>query len=94
MDESYNDDCDVVVIGGGLSGLAAARTLVQHDSSLRVTLLEANSRLGGRVLSVKIQERFLEHSVHRIISKNFRRMRKVKYLTLGLTGLEEARHML
>ena len=61
MDESYNDDCDVVVIGGGLSGLAAARTLVQHDSSLRVTLLEANSRLGGRVLSVKIQERFLEH---------------------------------
>jgi len=56
MDESYNDDCDVVVIGGGLSGLAAARTLVQHDSSLRVTLLEANNRLGGRVLSVKIQE--------------------------------------
>ena len=93
MDDSYNDDCDVVVIGGGLSGLAAARTLVQHDSSLRVTLLEANNRLGGRVLSVKIQERFSQHSVRGIICKNFRRMRKAKYLTLGLTGLEEARHM-
>ena len=55
MEESSSDDCDVVVVGGGLSGLAAARTLIQHDSSLRVTLLEANDRLGGRVLSVNIE---------------------------------------
>ena len=55
MDESASDDCDVVVVGGGLSGLAAARTLIQHDNSLRITLLEANARLGGRVLSVNIE---------------------------------------
>ena len=54
MDDSVGDECDVVVVGGGLAGLSAARTLVQHDTSLRVTLLEANSRLGGRVETFKV----------------------------------------
>lgn len=55
MDESGGgeDECDVVVVGGGLAGLTAARTLVTHDSSLRVSVLEAGSRLGGRVQTVK-----------------------------------------
>uniref|UniRef100_A0A2P2MJZ1 Uncharacterized protein MANES_02G090500 n=1 Tax=Rhizophora mucronata TaxID=61149 RepID=A0A2P2MJZ1_RHIMU len=37
----------VIVIGGGLSGLAAARAL--HDASFQVVLLESRDRLGGRV---------------------------------------------
>lgn len=49
----------VIVIGGGLSGLAAARTLLssqQHSSrtTMQVTLLESKDRLGGRVHSVNI----------------------------------------
>jgi monoamine oxidase len=39
-------DADVVVIGGGLAGLTAARHL--HDSGRRVIVLEARDRLGGR----------------------------------------------
>src|SRR4051812_9612639 len=39
--------CDVLVIGGGAAGLAAARRLVR--GKLRVILIEARSRLGGRV---------------------------------------------
>lgn len=43
---------DVVVVGGGAAGLAAARALV--DSGLRVCLLEARDRVGGRVHSVLV----------------------------------------
>lgn len=38
---------DVIVIGAGAAGLAAARSLAQR--SLKVTLLEARERIGGRV---------------------------------------------
>ena len=39
--------CDVIVIGGGAAGLAAAMELVQAGRS--VVLLEARDRLGGRI---------------------------------------------
>ena len=39
----------VVIVGGGLAGLAAAAALV--DSGLRVTVLEARRRAGGRAAS-------------------------------------------
>lgn len=41
---------DVIVIGGGVAGLAAAGELGRHGFS--VTLLEARDRLGGRIFSV------------------------------------------
>src|SRR5688572_29401158 len=41
---------DVVVIGAGAAGLAAARELVA--AGIDVTVLEARDRLGGRILTV------------------------------------------
>ena len=38
-----------MIVGGGAAGLIAARTLLQGSSSLRVTLVEAQGRLGGRL---------------------------------------------
>ncbi len=38
----------IIIVGGGISGLAAARELGRH---LDVTLLEARDRLGGRILT-------------------------------------------
>ena len=38
---------NVVVIGAGVAGLAAARAL--HDAHVRVTVLEARPRIGGRI---------------------------------------------
>src|SRR6185503_3125755 len=40
---------DVVVLGAGAAGLAAARDLSQ--AGLRVTVIEARPRIGGRILT-------------------------------------------
>ena len=41
--------CDVLVVGGGLSGLACARRLQSAGPALRTVLLEAEDAVGGRV---------------------------------------------
>ena len=46
---------DVVVVGGGLSGLAAARALVARGQS--VVVLEGNDRVGGRTWTEPVRHR-------------------------------------
>lgn len=43
-------DAEVVVVGGGAAGIAAARRL--HDAGIGCLLLEARARLGGRAFTV------------------------------------------
>ena len=43
---------DVVIVGGGAAGLAAARQLT--EAGLEVVLLEAATRLGGRIVTDSI----------------------------------------
>jgi monoamine oxidase len=45
-------DCDVVVVGAGVSGLASALTAV--DDGLSVIVLEARDRVGGKLLNHSI----------------------------------------
>jgi monoamine oxidase len=49
---------DVIVVGAGAAGIAAARYL--HDAGLDVLLIEASGRLGGRAHSVRIDDLVLD----------------------------------
>jgi len=50
-----NDDAPrVVVIGGGVSGLATAHRLTKADPSVDVVVLEASDRAGGKLRRVQV----------------------------------------
>jgi oxygen-dependent protoporphyrinogen oxidase len=51
-------DCDTLVVGGGISGLAAALTLKEKGQDVR--LLESRGYLGGAIRSVRDQGYLLE----------------------------------
>jgi len=49
-------DYDVLIMGAGVAGLATAAALLHSDHELKVLVLEARERLGGRVYSVPRRE--------------------------------------
>ena len=63
----------VVVVGGGIAGLAAAHRLVEigreHGRPLRVTLLEAGHRLGGSIATERVDGFVIEAGPDSFISE-------------------------
>ena len=49
MDEDVQPEhCDVIILGAGAAGIGAARSLLASDPSLKVIVIEARDRPGGR----------------------------------------------
>lgn len=59
----------IVVIGGGISGLAAAHRLLELDPGLDLTLIEASSRLGGTLRTDQRDGFLLERGPDSFISE-------------------------
>jgi oxygen-dependent protoporphyrinogen oxidase len=59
----------VIVIGGGISGLAAASRLAAIDPTLELTLLEAGDRLGGILETQRRDGYLIERSADNFISQ-------------------------
>jgi oxygen-dependent protoporphyrinogen oxidase len=57
MNSNHSALLPVVVVGGGISGLAAAHRLIELEISRPVRLLEAGPRLGG-VLETRVEQGF------------------------------------
>jgi len=76
-------DADVIVIGGGIAGLAAALRL--KDRGLMPLVLEAEERVGGRMTTDRIKEFVIDRAVS-LLGSRFEGM-KVLAKRAGLGGL-------
>lgn len=77
-----SQDCDVVVVGAGMSGLTAARTLT--DAGLKVAVVEARDRVGGRTLSKTLSNGVVVDMGGQWVAPTQRRVLKLVE-SLGLT---------
>ena len=48
--------CDVVVVGGGISGMYMAETLMRMRKENNVCLFEKDSRFGGRIYDYRFSQ--------------------------------------
>lgn len=55
-----NNSYDVLIVGGGFSGLYAAYRLLQNNGNLKIAIVERLSRIGGRIITEKHGEHVLE----------------------------------
>jgi oxygen-dependent protoporphyrinogen oxidase len=68
-DDPRDSAFSVAVIGGGISGLAAAHRLVELDPAVRVTLFEAGERLGGVLGTIRRDAYLIERSADMLTTK-------------------------
>ena len=65
-----NNTYDIVIVGGGLGGIYSAYRLMQHNSDLRILVLEKQNYIGGRVFTYKDSHMQVEVGAGRIHSSH------------------------
>ncbi|MCA9877642.1 MAG: protoporphyrinogen oxidase [Thermomicrobiales bacterium] len=75
----------VVIIGGGISGLAAARRLLRQAPRPRVTLLESDAQLGGKIRTERTDGFVIEGGPDSFLSSKPRGVGLATELGLGET---------
>ena len=73
----------VVVIGGGVSGLATAYRLTKADPSIDVVVLEANDRPGGKLRSVQVGDLVLPSGADSFLARKPWAVQLCKELGIG-----------
>ena len=73
---------DIVIVGGGISGLFLAYNLIQDDKYKDILLIEGSSELGGRIRTEKLDEIPLEMGGARFSSKHLKLLSLIKKLNL------------
>ncbi len=81
----------VLVVGGGITGLTAARALAR--SGVPVTLVEAGERLGGKVSTERIEDLVIERGPDSFLATRPAAVMLARELGLGdeLTGTQDPR---
>jgi oxygen-dependent protoporphyrinogen oxidase len=84
-----------VIVGGGIAGLAAAHRLerASRERPVRYTLLEASSRLGGKIVSRRTDDYLVEGGPDCFLTRKPAALRLARELGLGadLMGTNEER---
>ncbi len=94
MDSTLGSRPHVVVIGGGASGLAAARRLLQQEPRPRVTVIESDSQFGGKIRTERIDDFVIEGGPDSFLAGKPRGVGLATELGLGddLIGVTPQRH--
>ena len=74
---------DIIIIGGGISGLFLAYNLIQDDNYNDILLVESSSELGGRIRTETIDKVPLEMGAARFSNKHIKLLSLLKDLNLG-----------
>ena len=58
-----------LVVGGGISGLAAAEEILRADGSAQVTVLEGSDRVGGKLRGERVAGRLLDVGAEAVLAR-------------------------